>query len=71
MSGIAFAELVIYIEVTHLEASTAPVIKLTDLVHLYSSQLGVMSDVGVNSTRLKQRLLVQFLDMKLVFDEDV
>ena len=46
ISGIAFAELAMYIEETRLEASTAPVFKLADLVHLYTSrleQLGVVS----------------------------
>ena len=34
MSGIAFAELVMYIEETRLESSTAPIFKLADLAHL-------------------------------------
>ena len=66
-----------------MDASTAQVYKLDDLVHLYSSQLkqhGVMSDVTVNSATLKQRLLVQFPDMRAhnqgrdmlkVFEEEV
>ena len=82
-SAIAFAELAMYIEETRLEANTAPVFKLADLVQLYASrleQLGVVSDVRVNSTRLKQSLLAQFPDMRahnqgrdiwLLFDEDV
>ena len=56
-----------YIEESRLEANTAPVFKLADLVQLYTSrleQLGVVSDVRVNSTRLKQRLLAQFVDMR-------
>ena len=72
-----------YIEETHLETSTAPVFKLADLAHLYMSrieQLGVVSDTRVNTTRLKQRLLAHFPDLRahtkgrdvfLVFDEDI
>jgi len=37
MSGIALAELAVYIEETRTEASTAPIFKLADLVHLYTS----------------------------------
>ncbi len=52
VSGIAFAELVIYIEETRLEASTVPVFKLADLVHLYTSrleQLGIVSGRYIHS----------------------
>ena len=47
ISGIVFAELLMYLEEVHLEAGTAPVLKLADLAQLYPSrmkQLGVMSD---------------------------
>ncbi len=83
ISGIVIAELVMYIEETRLETSTAPVFKLADLAHLYRSrmeQLGVVSDTRVNTTRLKQRLLAHFPDLRaqsqgrdvlLVFDEDI
>ena len=83
LSGIVVAELVMYIEEARLETSTAPVFKLADLAHLYMSrmeQLGVVSDTRVNTTRLKQRLLAHFPDLRahtkgrdvvLVFDEDI
>ena len=83
LSGIVVAELVMYIEEAHLETSTAPVFKPADLAHLYMSrmeQLGVVSDTRVNTTRLKQRLLAHFPDLRahtkgrdvfLVFDENI
>ena len=83
LSGIVVAELVMYIEEARSETSTAPVFKLADLAHLYMSrmkQLGVVSDTRVNTTRLKQRLLAHFPDLRahtkgrdvvLVFDEDI
>ena len=48
MSAVVFAELVLYIEETRQDEETAPVFKLSDLVHLpYQSrmeQLGVQRD---------------------------
>lgn len=67
ISGIVFAELVMHIEETSLEASTAPVFKLADLAHLYMSrmeQFGVVNDARVNTTRLKQRVLAHFPDLR-------
>ena len=67
MSGIVFAELVLYIEEARLDEETAPVFKLANLVEIYQSRmqhLGVMLDTRVHSTRLKQRLLPQFPDMR-------
>ncbi|KAJ8393374.1 hypothetical protein AAFF_G00060960 [Aldrovandia affinis] len=61
----------------------APVFRLADLVQLYQSrieQLGVQLDTRVHSTRLKQRLLAQFPDMRahtkgkdilMAFEEDL
>lgn len=81
--GFVFAELVMYIEEACLEATTAPVFKLADLAHLYMSrmeQFGVVNDKRVNTTRLKERLLAQFpdlrayskgRDMMLAFGEDI
>ena len=40
--GIAFAELVSYIEDSRMDDLFAPVFKLTDLVNLYSTRLGLM-----------------------------
>ena len=83
ISGIVVAELVMYIEETRLDASTAPVFKLADLAHLYKfrmEQFGIMSDSRANTTRLKQRVLAHFPDLRaqgkgrdvfLVFDEDI
>ena len=83
VSGIVFAELVLYIEEARLDEETAPVFKLANLVELYQSrmqQLGVKLDTRVHSARLKQILLVQFYDRRahtkargvlLVFEEDV
>ena len=47
VSGIVFAELIMYIEEVCLEASISPVFKLTDLAQLHMSriqQFGVLSD---------------------------
>ena len=54
VSGIVFAELVMYIEEVCLEASISPVFKLTDMAQLYMSrmqQFGVMSDKRKHTTR--------------------
>ena len=84
LSGIAFAELVMYIEeMRQLDEERAPVFKLSDLAQLYTSrleQLGVKLDAKVHTTRLKQRLLGYFTDMQaqkngrdvlLAFEEDI
>lgn len=83
MSRIVLAELVLYIEETHLEEGTAPVFRLADLAKLYTTrmeQLGVALCKKVNSTRLKERLLAQLpglrsqskgRDVLLAFDEDI
>ena len=83
-SRIAFAELVMYIEETrNLDEQRARVFNLSDLAQLYVSrmeQLGVKLDVRVHTTRLKQRLLAQFIDMQaqkqgrdilMAFEEDI
>ena len=83
ISGIVFAELVMYMEEARLEASTAPVFKLADMAQLYMSrmeQFGVVSDKRMHTTRLKQRLLANFPDLRaqskgrdviLAFDKDI
>ena len=84
LCGIAFAELVTYIDESRLkDSTTAPVFKLADLSKLYSSrldQLGIKQESRVQSTRLKQRILAHFPDMRatkqgrdilLMFDEDI
>ena len=83
MDAIVFAELVMYIEEARFEESTTPVFKLADMAQLYSlrlQQLGVTNEKRMHTTRLKQRLLACFPDMRaqskgrdvlLAFDEDV
>jgi len=65
--GIAFAELVSYIEDTRKDTNVAPIFKLTDLVSLYTTrlkQLGTDAEGHVHSTKLKERLLSFFPDME-------
>ena len=65
--GIAFAELVSYIEDSRMDNLCAPVFKLTDLVNLYSTrlkQLGTDVTGRIHSTKLKDRLLGYFQDME-------
>ena len=83
MSRIVLAELVLYIQETHLEEGTAPVCRLADLAKLYTTRIehiGVALCNKVNSTRLKERLLAQLpglraqskgRDVLLAFDEDI
>lgn len=67
LCGIAFAELVMYIEESRLkDPTTAPVFKLADLSKLYSSrlgQLGIKQERCIQSTRLKQRILAHFANV--------
>ncbi len=65
--GIAFAELVSYIEDACTDDVIAPVFKLKDLVNLYSTrlkQLGTNVTGRIHSTKLKDRLLGYFPDME-------
>ena len=65
--GIAFSELVSYIEDVCMDNLVAPVFKLTDLVNLYSTrlkQLGTDIVGHVHSTQLKDRILGYFPDME-------
>lgn len=83
VSGIAFAELVMYIEEARFETNTAPVFKLSEIAKLYASrmeQLGVGPNQRMHTTRLKKRLLAHFPDLRaqgqgrdvvLAFDEDI
>lgn len=83
ISSIAFAELVLYIEESHLDDDTAPVFRLADLANLYKSRVehyGVALENRVNSNRLKERLLPKIpglraqshgRDVLLAFDEDL
>ena len=72
-----------YIEDPRIDNSVAPIFKLTDLVHLYSTRLKQLETdvVGcIHSTQLKDRILVYFPDMEahkqgrdvvLIFNKDV
>ena len=66
LQGIAFAQLVSYMEEFRKEEYTAPVFELAGLVDLYTTiikQLGVSVDNRIHSTRLKMRLLASFPDL--------
>ena len=83
LHGIAFAELVAYMEDFRMEGSVAPVFKLADLAHLYKlrlEQLGVILEGCIHTSRLKLRLLSVFPDLRahlqgrnvmLSFDDDI
>ena len=65
--GIAFAELVAFMEDFHKEESVAPIFKLKDLAHMYTirlKQLGVTTENRIHASRLKNRLLSVILDLK-------
>ena len=73
MSRIVLAELVLYIEETHLEEGTAPVFRLVDLAKLYTTRMehiGVALCKKVNSTMLKERLLAQLRTLHSPEDQD-
>ena len=59
--GIAFAELVSYIEDSCIDSLVAPVFILADLVNLYSARLKQFGTDLVHSTKL---ILCYFQDMK-------
>jgi len=84
IEGLAFAQLVVFIEEALTDNETAPVFKLAELAQLYASRmeqmLGVKYDRRVHMTRLKQRLLAHFPNMRaqqhgrdvlLAFDDDL
>lgn len=61
---LAFAEMMTFIEESHIDDKTSPVIKLAELAQLYKSrmeQMGVKHDGRV--TRIKQRLIAHFPNM--------
>ena len=80
--GIPLAELLAYIEDARME-DIAPIIKLSDLVKLYSSRLehlGVEQHTRPHSAVLKNRILAQIPELKaskegrdilLAFDDDL
>lgn len=66
LHGIAFAELVAYIEDFRSESSIAPVFKLADLAEMYKArleQLGAAIDGRIHTSRLRLRLLSVFPDL--------
>ena len=66
LHGIAFAELVAYMEDFRMEERVAPILKFSDLAHMYMvhlEQLGADIEGRICSTRLKIRLLSVFLDL--------
>ena len=81
--GIAFGELVSYIDDARMDSLVAPVFKLADLTGMYSNrlkQLGTVLPVRVHSTKLKYRIMAYFPDMEehkpgrdvlLAFNEDI
>lgn len=81
--GIAFAELISYIEDCCIDTQVAAVFELTELVKLYSTrlkQLGTDMVGRVHSTKLKDKILNYFQDMEahkkgrdvmLIFNNDI
>jgi len=80
---LAFAQLVEYIYEVQNDSATATMFKLSELACKYCArleQMGVTIDGRVHTTRLKNRLLAQFLGMRaqsygkevlLFCDEDI
>ena len=83
LHGIAFAELVAFMEDFRMEQNISPVFKLADLAKLYQTRLedlGGSTRSRVHTSRLKHRLLSAFPDIRvymqgrsvmLTFDDDV
>ena len=64
MHGIAFAELVSYIE-SYMESKVArPVFEMGDLKNLYISRLSERGEMPVHTTRLKNRILAAVPDLR-------
>ena len=83
LHGIAFTELVAFMEDLHKEESVAPIFKLKDLAHMHTihlKQLGITTENRIHTSRLKNRLLSVNPDLKacsqgrdviLSFDADI
>ena len=83
LHGIAFAELVAFMEDFRMEQNVSPVFKLADLAKLYQTRLEELGgSIGgrVHTSRLKHRLLSAFPDIRaymqgrslmLTFDDDI
>ena len=64
--SIALAELLAYVEDAQTDESVAPILKLVDLVKLYTvrlEQLGVKQQNCLKSTKLKDRILSRIPDL--------
>ena len=69
VSGIAFAELVTFMEENRREEGIVPTFKLSDLARMYKArleQLGVSVEGRIHSTRLKARSLAVIPDLQLI-----
>ena len=67
MHGIAFAELVVFLEDMSSDEDSAAVFRLSDLARLYKDrleQLGVTVDSRIHSTRLKNRLISELPELR-------
>ena len=67
MHGIAFAELVVFLEDMSSDEDSAAVFRLGDLAKLYKDrleQLGVTVDSRIHSTRLKNRLISELPELR-------
>lgn len=82
LHGIAFAELVSYIETYRESMEAKPVFSMGDLKNLYISRLQKLgvNDVQVHTTRLKNRILAAIPDLRahtegrevlLAYDQDI
>ncbi|KAG0720472.1 hypothetical protein GWK47_048454 [Chionoecetes opilio] len=83
LHGIAFAELVVFMEDMHADEDKAPVFKLLDVANLYKTrleQLGATVTNRIHTTRLKDRLLSVCPDLRahsqgrdtlLLFEKDI
>ena len=67
LHGIAFAELVLFMEVMHANEDNAPVFKLSDMANLYKTrheQLDATVTNRMHTARLKDKLLYVLLDLR-------
>ncbi|KAK3878932.1 hypothetical protein Pcinc_016475 [Petrolisthes cinctipes] len=83
LHGIAFAELVVFMEEIHADEDNAPVFKLSDVANLYKmrlEQLGASVTNRIHTTRLKDRLRFVLPDLRahsqgrdtlLMFENDI
>ena len=67
LHGIAFAELVAFLEDMKSDEDSAPVFKLTDIAQLFKvrlEQLGLSVEKRIHTSRLKKRLLSALPDLR-------